>query len=160
MKAFHRVQLPALLLLAYTTQLRCCAAKKPDLDGLTDEEAKYAKLYWDYTVADRVIHTATNSGGGADTRANEAHITAEETRSGYRFFVPHFERLSGLAYVGHGARLRLVLERASSGRRGDLHAATETTYGFAPTYNTRSAHLPTSLSTRTRFQRARPCDVP
>lgn len=124
MKASHPVQFPTLLLrvlLAANALFKCYAADKPELNGLTDEEAKYAKLYWDYTVADRVIHPANSSGGGATASDSEGHIASEGTRTGYRFFVPHFERLSGLAYVGHGARMRLVLERASSGKHSAVH---------------------------------------
>ncbi len=128
MKVPHQVQLPFLLtvLLAADALFNCYAADKPELNGLTDEEAKYAKLYWDYTVAGRVIHPANNSGGGATAGDSEEQIASEGLRTGYRFFVPHFDRLSGLAYVGHGARLRLVLERASSGKHRAVHAVHQT----------------------------------
>ncbi|GLC45541.1 hypothetical protein PLESTM_001747400 [Pleodorina starrii] len=36
---------------------------------------------------------------------------------GYRFVVPLPERLAGITYVGHAARLRLVLQRARNGER-------------------------------------------
>ncbi len=99
------------VLLAANLHALCHAAEEPELEGLNAEERKYAVLYWDYTVADRVIHPTSTDQTGAKGGGAEAG----SLRTGYRFFVPHFERLSGLAYVGHGARMRLVLERASSG---------------------------------------------
>lgn len=99
------------VLLAANLHALCDGAEEPELEGLNGEERKYAILYWDYTVADRVIHpTSANQMGAKGSGAEAGGL-----RTGYRFFVPHFERLSGLAYVGHGARMRLALERASSG---------------------------------------------
>ncbi|KXZ49521.1 hypothetical protein GPECTOR_21g747 [Gonium pectorale] len=80
-------------------------ATAPRLDNLTASEVYYAKLYWANRPADRVV-PVDDSG---------AAIHPRRVRLGYRFIVPLPERLAGLTYVGHAARLRLALERARRG---------------------------------------------
>lgn len=75
------------------------------MQGLNAEEQEYAKLYWDYSVDDRVTRPDRATGSASSS----THLTS------YRFFVPTMERLAGIAYIGHAARLRLVLQRAAAG---------------------------------------------
>ncbi|EFJ49701.1 hypothetical protein VOLCADRAFT_89684 [Volvox carteri f. nagariensis] len=77
-------------------------ATGPRLDNLTESEIKYAKIYWNYSAAERVLPGVQMS-------------RDSQSKHGYRFVVPLPERLAGLTYVGHAARLRLVLERARNG---------------------------------------------
>ncbi|GIL73990.1 hypothetical protein Vretifemale_4073 [Volvox reticuliferus] len=82
-------------------------ATSPRIENLTDTEVKYANIYWYYDPASRVVH------------ANKTYIntaSGPQINLDYRFVVPLPERLAGLAYVGHAARLRLVLERARNGQ--------------------------------------------
>lgn len=77
-----------------------------DWTGVSPASRKYVEQYWSYEVEDRLIHanrTASTSG------ALHTPVT------GYRFATPHLERLAGISYMGHAARLRLVLERARQG---------------------------------------------
>lgn len=73
------------------------------LENLTKTEVKYAKIYWKYNATARVVRIGEASKG-------------EQNNLGYRFALPLPERMAGVTYVGHAARLRLVLERA---RRGE-----------------------------------------
>ncbi len=97
--------LSCLLLLSCSSYAVAESARKPNLDGLSVEERSIAQLYWDYKASDRSTHHEGGTGVAASSPIS------------YRFFVPHLERLAGLAYMGHAARLRLVLERAAQGAR-------------------------------------------
>lgn len=99
------VLLSCLLVLSCSSIAVAESGRKPNLDGLNADEREYAELYWNYQIRDRVTH---HEGGSGVT--GSSHMS-------YRFFVPHLERLAGLAYMGHAARLRLVLERAAQGAR-------------------------------------------
>ncbi|GLI61409.1 hypothetical protein VaNZ11_003603 [Volvox africanus] len=86
-------------------------ATSPRIENLTDVEIKYANIYWYYDPAARVVHANKTYHRSGRSSASGPHISLE-----YRFVVPLPERLAGLAYVGHAARLRLVLERARNGQ--------------------------------------------
>lgn len=74
-------------------------ANAPHIEPLTETEIKYAKLFRTYSVHDRVL----------------AAPQGEQPPGDYNFMIPLPERLAGITYIGHAARLRLVLERARRG---------------------------------------------
>ncbi|GIL54226.1 hypothetical protein Vafri_9775, partial [Volvox africanus] len=79
----------------------------PILDNLKGSEVKFAKIFWDYDVTGRV--TPTNQDGSP--------TESGASRLGYNYLIPFPERAAGLTYIGHAARLRLILERARNGER-------------------------------------------
>ncbi|GIL54230.1 hypothetical protein Vafri_9776 [Volvox africanus] len=86
-------------------------ATSPRIENLTDTEIKYANIYWYYDPAARVVHSDKTYNSSGRPSASGPQISLD-----YRFVVPLAERLAGLAYVGHAARLHLVLERARNGQ--------------------------------------------
>ncbi|KAG2446602.1 hypothetical protein HYH02_008587 [Chlamydomonas schloesseri] len=79
-------------------------ATRPNLTNLTAEEAHLAEVYWAYRVYDRVVRPPGERG----PRPGRADLS-------YAFITPLPERLAGIGYVGHAARLRLLVERVRRG---------------------------------------------
>ncbi|EFJ49699.1 hypothetical protein VOLCADRAFT_89682 [Volvox carteri f. nagariensis] len=99
--------LRVLVVLPLASLCHALSSDGPILDNLKGSEVKYARLFWDYNVTEGLIpgHQDSDSGeGGA-------------AGTGYKFMIPLPERLAGLTYIGHAARLRLLLERARNGER-------------------------------------------
>ncbi|PNH03065.1 hypothetical protein TSOC_010906 [Tetrabaena socialis] len=99
------------LLLAGVDAIGMGRATGPRLKGLSTEEQRYAQLYWDYNSAERVLNSSTGPALGMP-----------DHRLGYEFAIGLPERLAGITYVGHAARLRLVLERVRQGEAVRLAA--------------------------------------
>ncbi len=71
-----------------------------DWTGVSPASRKYVEQYWSYEVKDRLIH--------ANRTASTSGALHTQPVIGYRFATPHLERLAGISYMGHAARLRLV----------------------------------------------------
>ncbi|GIL73986.1 hypothetical protein Vretimale_5077 [Volvox reticuliferus] len=95
------------LLLSFASLSLALDHDGPILDNLKGAELKFAKIYWDYDVKERVMPTNQD---GSSTESGAPRL-------GYNYIVPFPERAAGLTYIGHAARLRLVLERARNGER-------------------------------------------
>ncbi|GFR51316.1 hypothetical protein Agub_g13681 [Astrephomene gubernaculifera] len=80
-------------------------ATQPRTDNLTALEVQYAHIYWKYKVSSRVVRPK-----GIPKKPQPGRPDL-----GYAFLTPLPERLAGITYTGHAARLRLVLERARNG---------------------------------------------
>ncbi|EFJ49700.1 hypothetical protein VOLCADRAFT_89683 [Volvox carteri f. nagariensis] len=113
-------QIACLLQLLFLAGLSSADHKGPQLTNLTETEIKYAHIYWKYKPTERI------------TRDVGQPVGSRLTNLGYRFLVPSAERLAGITYVGHAARLRLALERARNGealRIGALGGSITTGHG-------------------------------
>lgn len=86
----------------------------PNVEGLTEQEEQYAWNYYNYFVSKRVVYTHND---GQHESSSAGHADASQVNLRYQFMLPLVERLAGISYMGHAARLRLLLERVRAGER-------------------------------------------